>query len=123
MLDAWLFGNASELKPSVIQNQLEPILIEGEIVERAFKLIRDMFVFTNKRLILVDKQGLSGNKIEYHSVPYKSIIQFSIETAGAFDRDSELKLYITGGQVIEKELKRSIDIRGLQKTLASYILK
>ncbi|PJF32644.1 MAG: helicase, partial [Phototrophicales bacterium] len=79
--------------------------------------------FTNKRLILVDKQGLTGNKVEYHSVPYKSIIQFSIETAGAFDRDSELKLYITGGQVIEKELKRSIDIRGLQKTLASYILK
>ena len=82
-----------------------------------------MFVFTNKRLILVDKQGMTGNKIEYHSVPYKSVIHFSIETAGNFDRDSELKLYITGGQMIEKELKRTIDIRSLQKTLATYILR
>mgnify|MGYP001308259637 CR=1 FL=1 len=123
MLDAWLFGNASEVKSDVIQKQLEPILIDGENVERAFKLIRDMFVFTNKRLILVDKQGMTGNKIEYHSVPYKSVIHFSIETAGNFDRDSELKLYITGGQMIEKELKRTIDIRSLQKTLATYILR
>lgn len=123
MLDAWLFGNASEVRAEVIQKQLEPVLIESEIVERAFKLIRDMFIFTNKRLILVDKQGVTGKKVEYHSIPYKSIIHFSIETAGAFDRDSEIKLYITGGQMIEKELKSSIDIRSLQRTLASYILK
>jgi len=61
--------------------------------------------------------------VEYHSLPYKSIIHFSIETAGNFDRDSELKLYITGGLMIEKELKKSIDIRSLQKSLAWYILK
>jgi len=55
-------------------------------------LIRALFVFTNKRLILVDKQGLTGNKVEYHSLPYRIITHFSVETAGHFDLDAELKV-------------------------------
>ena len=55
-------------------------------------MIRDLFVFTNKRLILVDKQGLTGNKVEYHSLPYRTITHSRVETAGHFDLDAELKV-------------------------------
>jgi hypothetical protein len=87
-------------------------------------LIRDFFVFTNKRLVLVDKQGLTGKKVEYHSIPYKSITHFSVETAGRFDRDAEMKIWISGiREPIEREFKKGTDvIVGVQKALARYIL-
>jgi hypothetical protein len=55
-----------------------------------------MYVFTNKRLILIDKQGITGRKVDYHSIPYRAITQFKIETAGHFDLDAELKIWISG---------------------------
>ena len=63
----------------------------GGKVEHAYQLIRDYFVFTDKRFVLVDKQGVTGSKVEYHSIPYKGITHFSIETAGTFDLDASLK--------------------------------
>ncbi len=85
--------------------------------------MRDLFVFTQCRLILVDKQGITGKKVGYHSVPYKSISQFSVETAGRFDLDSELKIYISSNpHPITKEFKKGTDIVQLQKLLATYIL-
>lgn len=83
-----------------------------------------MFVFTNKRLILVDKQGVTGKKIEYHSIPYKSITHFSIETAGSFDLDAEFKIWLSGMlQPIQKQFNKSLNIYDLQSVLASYVLK
>jgi hypothetical protein len=74
--------------------------------------------------VLVDKQGLTGKKVEYHSIPYKSITHFAVETAGRFDRDAEMKIWISGNPVpIEREFKKSSNlIVGVQKTLAQYIL-
>ena len=119
-----LFGNASEVDGKDIQRDLEAMLVEGEQVVKAFRLIRDLFVFTDKRLILIDKQGITGKKAEYHSIPYKSISHFSVETAGTFDMDAEMKIYISGNMTpIEREFKRGTDIRGVQKTLAQFILK
>jgi hypothetical protein len=83
-----LMGNASEIDQAKIQGDFARVLAVGEQIEKAYQLIRDLFVFTNKRLILVDKQGLTGNKVEYHSLPYKSITHFSVETAGHFDLDA-----------------------------------
>ncbi len=84
-----LLGNASELDPQELNQEFSPILADNEQVELGFKLIRDMFVFTNKRMIIIDKQGITGKKVEYHSVPYKSITHFIVESAGHFDMDSE----------------------------------
>jgi hypothetical protein len=118
-----LFGNASELDPQKLAQQLADILVEGEQLVRGFQVIRDQFVFTSKRLILIDKQGATGKKVEYHSIPYKSISHFSVETAGTFDGDSELKIYISSNPVpIQREFKRGGDIIGVQKTLAQYLL-
>jgi len=99
------------------------LLADGEQVVRAFKIVRDMFVFTNKRLLLIDKQGMTGKKAEYHSIPYRSISHFSVETAGTFDGDAEMKIYISSNpNPIEREFKRGADIIGVQRTLAQYLL-
>ena len=108
-----------------LQDELKEILIEGENIENGYNILRDYFVFTNKRLILVDKQGVTGNKKEYHSIPYKNIRHFSIESAGTFDRDSELKLWIAGiANPIEKKFgKKTSNIFEVQQALAKHILK
>jgi hypothetical protein len=119
-----LMGNASEVKVEDIQKEFAHVLASSERIEKAYKLVRDLFVFTNKRLILVDKQGLTGKKSEIHSVPYKSITHFSIETAGRFDLDAELKIWISGSAVpIEKTFNKSLNIYELQSVLAEYVLK
>ncbi len=118
------FGNASEIDARGLQKDLDAILIDGEKVVRGFKIIRDLFIFTDKRLILIDKQGLTGKKAEYHSIPYRSISHFSVETAGTFDMDAEMKIYISGNMnPIEREFRRGADIKGVQKTLAQFILR
>ncbi|ADL12360.1 PH domain-containing protein [Acetohalobium arabaticum] len=120
-----LMGNASEMDMEKLEKELAEILIKGEEIEQGYQLIRDYFVFTNKRLILVDKQGLTGAKKELHSIPYSSIRHFSIETARSFDRDSELKIWIASLQqpVIKEFSKKSSDILEVQKTLSKHALK
>ena len=119
-----LMGNASELDPKELEVEFSPIMFEGEQIEAAFKIFRDKWIFTGNRLIMLDVQGITGKKKEYHSVPYKAITQFSVETAGSFDADSEIKIWISGLAVpIKKELKKGIDVIGLQKMLASYTCK
>ena len=101
------------------------LLIEGEDIELGFKLIRDTFIFTSKRLILIDKQGLTGSKTEYKSINYKSISRFSIETAGTFDLDAELKIWISGETLpsIKKQFNKSVNVYDVQNVLAFHVLK
>jgi len=119
-----LMGNASEVNMAEVQKEFASVLAPNEQIDKAYKLIRDMFIFTNKRLILVDKQGITGKKVEYHSVPYKSITHFSIETAGNFDLDAELKIWISGNAVpLQKQFNKNLNIYDLQSVLAEYVLK
>ena len=119
-----LLGNSTEVDIRTVQGDLEAILTESEVVVKAFRLIRDFFVFTDKRLILIDKQGITGHKAQYHTIPYKSISHFSVETAGTFDMDAELKIYISGNMTpFQREFKKGADIKGVQKMLAHFILK
>ena len=119
-----LMGNASELKLADVQKEFAHILASSETVEKAYKLVRDLFIFTNKRLILIDKQGITGKKMEIHSIPYKSVTHFSIETAGTFDMDAELKIWISGNHApLEKTFNKSLNIYELQSVLAEYVLK
>lgn len=122
-LDSFL-GNASTVETATVEKELAPILIAEETVEAAFKLFRDMMVFTEKRLILVDKQGVTGKKTEYHSIPYKSISHFSIETAGTFDMDAELKIWISSATepLVNKQFKKDASIYDVQKILAAVCL-
>jgi hypothetical protein len=80
-------------------------------------------VFTSKRLIIVDKQGVTGKKTDYHSIPYKTITHFSVETAGTFDLDAELNIWVSGSSTpISKEFRKDKSIYEVQKVLASYVL-
>ncbi|BDX05337.1 PH domain-containing protein [Planctobacterium marinum] len=113
-------GDASEVDLEQLEEELQAITADNEAIQMGYKVFRDMFVFTNKRLILIDKQGVTGKKVEYLSIPYKSIAKFAVETAGSFDTDSELKIWIgSDPSPLVKELKRGTDVVGIQKTLAN----
>ena len=79
-------------------------------------------LITARPLILIDKQGITGKKVEYHSLPYKSISHFSVETAGHFDLDAELKLFISGNPVpIQRQSGKGVDIYPVQALLAQLV--
>lgn len=120
-----ILGNAGAVSQENLLKDYGKLLIEGEVIELGFKLIRDTFIFTNKRLILVDKQGVTGRKIEYKSISYKSITRFSVETAGTFDLDAELKIWISSEQEpsIKKQFTKSVDVYEVQKVLAYHVTK
>ncbi len=119
-----LLGNAGVANPEELNQEYSKLLCENEVIEVGFKLLRDVFIFTNKRLILVDKQGITGKKIQYLSVAYKSISKFSIETSGHFDLEAELKIWISSETLpsVEKKFNRSVNIYDLQKVLAQHVL-
>lgn len=116
-----LLGNASTANKEEVTKEVEQLLADGEEVDAAFKLIRDLIIFTDRRLMFVDKQGITGKKVEYQSIPYKSISRFSVETAGRFDLDAELKIWISGEQTptISKQFKKDSSIYDIQKILAT----
>lgn len=119
-----ILGNASEVSVERLTVKYGRLLAEGEQIELGFQLIRDTFMFTDKRLIIIDVQGLTGNKMEYKSMPYKSISRFSLETAGTFDLDGELKIWISGENIpsVSKRFNKSIDIYEVQRYLASKVM-
>ncbi|TYP75768.1 PH domain-containing protein [Paenibacillus methanolicus] len=118
-----IMGNASEIPVSEIQQELRPILTPGEQVEKAYKVFRDGIVFTNKRMILIDKQGVTSNKTELLSIPYKSITRFSRESAGMFDHDAELKIWLSGQSMpIVKKFNKQVNINEIYAKLSQYIL-
>ena len=119
-----LFGNATEVDVEELRKEFGEILVDGEEIEAAFRIFRDKWVFTNKRLIMLDVQGVTGSKKEYRSIPYHSVDQFSVETGGTFDDDCEMKLWIKGmHEPLKKEFKRNVDVKALQRMLAKHILK
>jgi hypothetical protein len=120
-----LLGNAGTVSSDELIKKYGQLLIEGEEIALGFKLIRDVFVFTNKRLILIEVQGLTGSKVAYKSILYKSISRFSVETAGTFDLDAELKIWVSSEiqPSIVKQFNKSVNVYDVQKVLAEYVLK
>ena len=104
-----------------VPRDIEEILVTGEVADRAFKTVRDVAVFTNKRLIVKDVQGLTGTKAEMYSLPYSAVNMWSTENAGILDNTAEVELWTRAGH-IKIELKRGINIREFERLLAEYIL-
>lgn len=117
-----LMGNAGVMDPATAHSEFGRLLGQGEQIHMAYQLLRDSFLFTNRRLILVDKQGITGRKVEYHSVLYKSITHFSVETAGSFDLDAELKIWISGNPTpIQKQFSKGVNIYEVQAMLTHFV--
>lgn len=119
---ARLLGNAGVIDAHELDANYGTLLGDGEVMEIGFKVMRDVFVFTNRRLILVDKQGITGRKSEYLSIPYSKISMYSIETAGHFDLEAELKIWVSSySEPIEKKFNRKVNVYDLQKVLATHV--
>lgn len=118
-----LMGNASEVDNDDLEELLANTLIDGETVQKAYKVIRDMFIFTNKRLIIIDKQGVTGSKVEMLSIAYSKITKFSKESAGHFDLDAELKIWVGSDPTpISKDFKAGDNINEVYRIISQCAL-
>ena len=116
--------NSGSVESKKFHSDYGQLLVDGEIIEAGYVVQRDTFLFTNKRLILVDIQGISGQQIEYLSIPYGNITRFSVQTGGSFDLNAELKLWIGSDTIpLEKKFNKDLSVYDVQKVLASHILR
>ena len=116
--------NTHSMEVKKFHSEFGQLLVDGEIIEAGFVVLRDTFLFTNKRLILVEIQGISGRQIEYLSIPYSKIMKFSVQTGECFDLNAELKLWIGNDTIpLEKKFNKDLSIYEVQKVLANHVLK
>lgn len=121
------FQNASYIKLgqveySEVAGQIGGLLIENEEPLAAYKGMRDYIVFTSKRIIAVNVQGITGKKKDYTSLPFSKVQAFSLETAGTFDLDAELELWFSGLGKVKFEFKGKTDVAYLNKLVARHVL-
>ena len=81
------FLNLKAMDKSEIRKEIPELLVEKELILSAFKTVRDQVIFTNKRVFVVNVQGIAGKKISYFSYPYSKVQYYGIETAGLVDID------------------------------------
>jgi PH (Pleckstrin Homology) domain-containing protein len=116
-------GNAGPLGLGAAHDEFGRLLGPGEQLFAAFEFVRDVMLFTNGRLILVDKQGVTAHKVEYHSIPYRSISHFAVQTAGHLDTDAEMYIWLEGeNKPIEKQFNRHVDIYQVQGILSAFVV-
>ena len=121
------FKNASfvKLRPvndNAFEKMVAPILVDGEELIGSYQSIRDGVVFTDKRIIAINVQGITGKKKDFTSLPYSKIQAFSVETAGVFDLDSELELWFSGVGRVKFELIGATDVSYICKTISKQVL-
>lgn len=101
---------------------LRPLLVPGEEIISEYTAIRDYIIFTSKRIIAVNVQGMTGKKKDFTTLPYSKIQAFSIETAGVLDLDSELEIYFSGLGKVRFEIAGSNDIAEIGRIISEKIL-
>ena len=122
------FNNASFFKLNMVSNevfrpQITPLLTDGEWILSTYKGIRDGVVFTNKRIIAINVQGITGKKKDFTSMPYSKIQVYSVETSGVFDLDSELELWFSGVGKVKFEFTSNSNVSQICKSISDYVLK
>jgi hypothetical protein len=116
------FVKLGPIDPRSLAAELDSLLVPGEQVHLAFKGMRDSVVFTDKRLISINVQGITGKKRDYTSLPLGKIQAWSVETAGTFDLDSELELWFSGLGKVRLEFKGNVDIRHISQLIGHHVL-
>lgn len=101
---------------------IAPLLVSGEEFLGEYQAIRDFVIFTNKRAIAVNVQGVTGKKKDFTSLPYSKIQLFSIETSGVLDLDSELEIYLSGVGKIVFEFTGQSDITAIARAIGESVL-
>lgn len=126
-INSGIFGdsntfNLKEINIEKVRSEVLDFFVVGEEVISAFETIRDQVVFTNKRILVVNVQGITGKKRSYLSYPYSKIQYFGIETAGVLDIDSELILAFNDGTTLSFDFKTNVDIVGISRTISEFVL-
>lgn len=114
--------NLKEIDSSKVRSEVLDFFVDGEEIISAFETIRDQVVFSNKRIFVVNVQGITGKKRAYISYPYSKIQYFGVETAGVLDIDSELFLAFNDGKSLSFDFKTGVDIVSISKVISSYVL-
>ena len=100
---------------------IDEVLVEGETAAAAYRTVRDIAVITNKRIMIADRQGITGKKVEMYTIPFKSIVMYSSENGGTFDLNAELELWTKAGR-LKLNVNKKVDIRKLDRLIGKYIL-
>ena len=122
------FKNANYLKMKQVDNNqfagiVTPMLIQGEQIVSTYKTVRDGVVFTNKRIIAINVQGITGTKKDFTSLPYSKISAYSVETAGTLDLDSELEMWFSGLGKVKFEFKHNANVTEICRIISTYALQ
>lgn len=111
-----------QIDPNMVMGDVQPLLINGEQVISAYKAMRDYCVFTTKRVIAVNVQGMTGKKKDFTSLPYSKVSAYSVETSGVLDMDSELEMYFSGLGKVKFEFSGASDIVRIGQIIGTFIL-
>lgn len=114
--------NLKEIPFSKVRPEVANFLVRGEEIVQCFQTIRDQVIFTNKRIFVVNVQGITGKKTSYFSYPYSKVQYFGVETAGVLDIDSELVLVFNDGNRLQFDFRSRVDIRGICSMISSFVL-
>ena len=122
------FNNSAFIKMKKVNSDglmkdVQPLLVNGEQIIGTYKAIRDYCVFTNKRVISLNVQGMTGKKKDFTSLPYSKVSAYSVETSGVLDMDSELEMYFSGLGKVKFEFTGSSDIVKIGQIISMYILR
>lgn len=111
-----------KVKDEKVDNNILDLLIPKEEIIGVYKSVRDYVVFTNRRFISVNIQGVTGKKRDYTIMPYSKISVFSIETSGVLDMDSELQLFFSGVGRVTFEFTGNSDIVEIGQMISRHML-
>ena len=114
--------NLKEISLQSVRPEVPTLLVNGENMVMAFQTVRDQVIFTDKRIFVVNVQGITGNRTSYFSYPYSKVQYFGIETAGVLDIDSELVFAFSNGAKLQFDFKSKVDIRKISMMVSNYIL-
>ena len=119
--DSNLF-NLKDIPIEAIREEVRMFLVEDEEIIQAFQSVRDQVIFTTKRVLVVNVQGLTGKNVAYVSYPYAKVLYYGVETAGMLDIDTELFLAFSSGMRLQFDFKTQVDIKRICATLSHFIL-
>ena len=121
------FNNAVFIKLRQVSDRtyashITPMFVSGETIIGTYQSIRDGVVFTDKRIIAINVQGIIGRKVDYTSLPYSKVQAYSVETAGMLDLDCELELWFSELGKVRFEFMPNEDISAICRIISDYVL-